>query len=312
MRTCLRWPCWASVLAGMLAAAAGVGAADGPTRTAADEIRREALRESQDAEGWPLPLAASWNRGLARTRGTAQAGFDPDYQLRLIEQGHRLLPWFYLGAPGERVGEEELAYYETALKRAAQLQLPITFVSTQWESLLTSDRKYRDVAPDQDPKILDADGKTIRPGVDAFGPWRDAVERGDPRGRAVVGAMLNWPPSEVVFGSSIGPSVMPLPACPPLGALEATLDDGGHEFGPAAGGVGRLTIKQHLGRLPRSRRAFELPQEGPRCFGADAVARLEDQFPEQFHDGIQILRSMARIAPQRAFDGRTNDLPVQR
>jgi hypothetical protein len=41
-----------------------------------------------------------------------------------------LLPRFYLGAPGERVAEEELAYYETALKRAAQLKLPITFVST--------------------------------------------------------------------------------------------------------------------------------------------------------------------------------------
>ena len=180
MRTFLRWLCWASVLAGMLTAEAGVGAADGPSRTAADEIRREALRQPQDAEGWPLPLAASWNRGLARTRGTAQAGFDPDYQLRLIEQGHRLLPWFYLAAPGERVGEEELAYYETALKRAAQLKLPITFVSTQWESLLTSDRKYRDVPPDQDPNILDADGKTIRPGVDAFGPvgpWRDVGRR---------------------------------------------------------------------------------------------------------------------------------------
>ena len=91
MRTFLRWLCWALVLAGMLTAEAGVGAADGPKRTAADEIRREALRQPQDAEVWPLPLAASWNRGLARTRGTAQAGFDPDYQMRLIEQGHRLL-----------------------------------------------------------------------------------------------------------------------------------------------------------------------------------------------------------------------------
>jgi hypothetical protein len=61
----------------MLPAEAGVGAADGPTRTAADEIRREALRKPQDAEGWPLPLAASWNRGLARTRGTAQAPRPP-------------------------------------------------------------------------------------------------------------------------------------------------------------------------------------------------------------------------------------------
>jgi hypothetical protein len=45
MRTFLRWLCWASVLAGMLTAEAGVGAADGPTRTAADEIRRDALRQ---------------------------------------------------------------------------------------------------------------------------------------------------------------------------------------------------------------------------------------------------------------------------
>jgi hypothetical protein len=31
--------------------------------------------------------------GRARTRGTAQAGFDWDDQMRLIERRHRQLPW---------------------------------------------------------------------------------------------------------------------------------------------------------------------------------------------------------------------------
>jgi hypothetical protein len=66
-------------------------------RTAADEIRREALRKPRNAEGWPLPLAASWNRELARTCGTVQARFDSDYQMRLIERRHRQVPWTVRG-----------------------------------------------------------------------------------------------------------------------------------------------------------------------------------------------------------------------
>ncbi len=69
MKTRLRWSSWASVLAGM--------------------------------------LAASWNRGLARTRGTARAGFDPDYQMRLMEhpcQAEREVPYDARGnSPAEKL-----------------------------------------------------------------------------------------------------------------------------------------------------------------------------------------------------------------
>lgn len=66
---------------------------------------------------------------------------------------------------------------------AAALTLPVSFLSTQWDVVLTVDRKYRDVPPEQDPNILDADGKTVRDGVDAFGPiepWRQAAGRRGP------------------------------------------------------------------------------------------------------------------------------------
>jgi len=151
-----------------------------PQQTA-DEIRTEALRKNNDPAGHALPLLASWNTG---TYPKAR-GFDPAYQVGLIEKGHYILPSFAFpnissDAGGDKGADESAVeknrgYYEAPLKRAAELNLPITLLSTQWERLLSDDKKYFDLPPDQNPNVVTPDGK-IENKVSPFGPvelWRE-------------------------------------------------------------------------------------------------------------------------------------------
>lgn len=127
-------------------------------------IREEALRDAESKIGRPLPLAGHWNLGEAKD------GFAPDYQLKMIEQGHHLLPWFLM--PNVHAHPQDprwLDYYETPLKRAVRLRLPISLISTQWEAMLSVDGKYVDLPPDQNPNVVTADGM-IRREVSPFGP----------------------------------------------------------------------------------------------------------------------------------------------
>src|SRR5262245_19962401 len=92
--------------------------------TVVEGIRTEALRQS--ARDLALPLAAHWNMGQEKD------GFTPSYQMSMIERGHYLLPWFLM--PDMSVSPDDqrwIDYYETAIKRAAQLNLPISLVGTQ-------------------------------------------------------------------------------------------------------------------------------------------------------------------------------------
>jgi hypothetical protein len=147
----------------------------------ANEIRTEALRKNNDPSGHALPLLAVWGTGS----NPKVRSFDPVYQLGQIETGHHILPGFAFpnissdagGDAGadENAIEKKRAYYETPLKRAAALKLPITLVSTQWERLLSDDKKYIDLPPDQNPNVVTTDGK-IENKVSPFGPvklWRE-------------------------------------------------------------------------------------------------------------------------------------------
>lgn len=129
----------------------------------ASEIRAEATRPNDGPQGRPLPLAASWNTG------TEAGGYGPDYQLQMVGAGHHLLPWFQLDPPqGPRSVKSPLRYYRDALLQCAELGLPISFVSTQWESLLGGD-------PPPDANAITAAGKAL-PMLSPFGPaqtWAD-------------------------------------------------------------------------------------------------------------------------------------------
>ncbi|MBI4026327.1 MAG: PKD domain-containing protein [Verrucomicrobia bacterium] len=149
-----------------------------------EAVRVEALRPNHSEAGRPLPLAAHWGVG----EGGAD-GFTPEYQFQLLDQGRHVLPWFshpptdrWLqetwkpGAPErEKWIEAKMKEYELRIQKAAQLRLPLTFLGTQWESLLTTDKAYLDLPPEKNPNEAGLDG-TIQPKVSPFGPvepWRE-------------------------------------------------------------------------------------------------------------------------------------------
>lgn len=144
---------------------------------AAEEIRAEATRSNNDPVGHPLPLLASWNPGTY----TQENGFNPAYQIGLIEKGHHLIPGFAFpnipadAATGEAAIEKGRAYYEAPLKRAAELNLPITLIGTQWEQVLYLDKQYFDLPAEKNPNVVTPDGTVLKK-LSPFSPlesWRD-------------------------------------------------------------------------------------------------------------------------------------------
>lgn len=95
-----------------------------------DAIRTSALTKPGD---YPLPLLSSWYSGPEKS------GFNPDRQVRLIQQGHHILPWFGMPMPGE---QRDFSYYRKALKYISANKLPFALLSTQWERLLGEQKKY--------------------------------------------------------------------------------------------------------------------------------------------------------------------------
>ena len=140
------------------------GRGDTSNLPVADAIRVEASLPNSGPKGRPLPLVGSWNTG------TLPHGYDPDYQIRLIEQGHHVLPWFQLDAPhGWKDINNTIAYYRKALLRCAALGLPVTFISSQWEKLLTDDPNFLRLPPSLNPNVIRPDG-SVAAMVSPFGP----------------------------------------------------------------------------------------------------------------------------------------------
>lgn len=150
-----------------------------------EEIRQEATRSNHGDAGRPLPLAAHWN-----TTGVDRAGFTLSYQLQLLQQGSHILPWLdwpptdrSLDANFKKDDPRRLKYietrmkeFETVVKELARLKLPISFLATQWESVLTYDKAFFDLPPEQNPNVVGVDGK-VQHRVCPFGPvepWRRA------------------------------------------------------------------------------------------------------------------------------------------
>jgi len=150
----------------LVASSAIAFAAD--VKTVADAIRAEAARPNDGPEGRPLPLATHWCTGShPRSEGLA-----PRHQIRLIEEGHYLLPWFAhppLEAQTSPEARERFAkYYEEPIRRAAEWKLPLCFKATQWESLLSAE-PYISLPPEKNPNVVTPEGKT-RKMVCPFGP----------------------------------------------------------------------------------------------------------------------------------------------
>jgi hypothetical protein len=169
---------FSSALAFGLAAGCSAQTPTAPSaQKTASEIRTESIRKNNDPVGHALPLLASWNPG---SYPRAQ-NFDPAYQISLIEKGHHLIPGFAFpnipadAAAGEAAIEKSREYYEAPLQRAAQLQLPITLIGTQWEQVLYANPKYFELPAAENPNVVTPDGK-IEKKISPFGPvelWRE-------------------------------------------------------------------------------------------------------------------------------------------
>jgi hypothetical protein len=114
----------------------------------ADVIRAEATRSSSDPNGRPLPLAAHWHRMTTPL----------EFQLRLIEQGHHLLPWIPTPEPDwttDRV-DKVFAQTGTSVVKLAAMKLPFAFVTGgQWEADLYDHLKqWRMLPVDKSPLVV--------------------------------------------------------------------------------------------------------------------------------------------------------------
>jgi hypothetical protein len=95
-----------------------------------DAIRKASATVGTEENGLrALPLAASWNTGSQN----GFVGFDANFQLQRIFNGDYLLPWFPLTRPDELFVHFS---FDSAFKKAAELQLPVSFISTQWDVLV--------------------------------------------------------------------------------------------------------------------------------------------------------------------------------
>ncbi|HVJ83635.1 MAG TPA: hypothetical protein VNC50_21390 [Planctomycetia bacterium] len=122
-------------------------------------IRAIALEPNDGPEGRPLPLFASWNTG---GKG---GGYSPAWQLEQLDQGRPLLPWLALPEPGKPLGAAE----QTALAEFAKRKLPVAFLATQWERLLTADKRFASRPKEANANVFDKDGK-FQPKVSPFSP----------------------------------------------------------------------------------------------------------------------------------------------
>jgi hypothetical protein len=134
-----------------------------------DQPATVAAAQFDGGTGYPLPLVAHWNLGEGK------GGFSPNYQLGLINDGHYILPWFLMPDWwAEPADTRWLNYYEAAIKRAAELRLPIALVSTQWEIWLSVEDQYLNLPSATNPNVVTDKGQVLRMvspvgGVDA---WR--------------------------------------------------------------------------------------------------------------------------------------------
>ena len=139
------------------------------------EIRMEALLPPNGPAGRPLPLVSHWNMG------SQGRGWTPQYQVKLLDRGCHILPWF--GWPrGDPSDSEKNAkrfheYYGALMHYCRELCLPICFRGTQWEAMLLG-KEYRELPAQKCPAVIGADGKVIRK-LSPFGPvepWRDPAK----------------------------------------------------------------------------------------------------------------------------------------
>lgn len=121
------------------------------------------IRETAYAAGGevrPLPLLGSFNT-------TVTTGWDPDYQMELLEAGHKLCPWFAwpedidVGDPAELATFD--AYYQEYIEYCEELGLPLWFRFNPYgfERILATDATYETGDPATSARVIKPDGTVL-------------------------------------------------------------------------------------------------------------------------------------------------------
>lgn len=148
-----------------------------PPPSAIEAIRQEATKKAVNPEGWPLPLASTWNTGeYYFTWPDRPRGADGAWQLEQIAKGHRFLPTFIHPMPNFDEAKFSEALYPP-FERVRDARLPFVLLASQWERFLTTDEKYFLLPPEQNPNVVTPDGEVLKK-VDPFGPTEAWYEVG--------------------------------------------------------------------------------------------------------------------------------------
>ncbi|MDF1884370.1 hypothetical protein JHD49_10495, partial [Sulfurimonas sp. SAG-AH-194-C21] len=128
--------------------------------TMARSITAEALKAFSNSTEHALPLVASWNVG-------EYEGMDPEYLLKQIEKGeHILVSWKLDPYYSDYIGR---SYYESSIKKAASLNLPLVFILPAPESALTYDSYYRNFSTMWNANVVDTQNNILDK-LSPFGP----------------------------------------------------------------------------------------------------------------------------------------------
>jgi len=131
--------------------------------TMASNITSQMIQAFSDTGTRTLPLVANWNVGIPEYSD----GLDPLYMINKLTNGESLIPTWKLDPYyNDNIG---LSYYETSIKKAAALGLPLVFILPSPESALTKDDVYFTMDKTNNPNVITPKG-IVLPKLSPFGP----------------------------------------------------------------------------------------------------------------------------------------------
>ena len=134
-----------------------------------DTIRNISSSSSVD---YPLPLYSYWT--TYQNSNARSLWFPLETQLKLIKQGYPILPSMMMPRPYDsNINLSD----RRSIQLIAKLKLPISMISTQWESLLAEKSKYRSLPLHHNPNVIALNGE-VENKVSPFGDKKLWFEAG--------------------------------------------------------------------------------------------------------------------------------------
>ncbi len=160
----------------------------------ATEIVQEARLPSRGSIfGRPLPLFSHWQNG----EFSGGDVYNPELQLELIKQGKHILPNF----PSDHFDHVEYTF--DILGTYSDLNMPVTFVSSQWEKIF-SETEFMALPLDKNPNVVTKGFEILRQSS-PFGPtdnWYEVGKRVIERDFFVEAQEVYPSPSRVILLSN--------------------------------------------------------------------------------------------------------------